>query len=73
MLLQWPFGTQPPNLIPANIYGYTVYMIRGKPKRALEYTRNQKRCIYVIIFIYFVHDLAWQQPNAHAQPPRVRM
>ena len=22
ILLQWPFGTQPPNLIPANISGY---------------------------------------------------
>ena len=29
MLLQWPFGTQPPNLIPANISGYTVYILGG--------------------------------------------
>ena len=25
ILLQWPFGTQPPNLIPTNISGYTVF------------------------------------------------
>ena len=32
-----------------------------------------KRSIYIILYIYIVCDLAWQQPNVHAQSPHVRM
>ena len=37
--LQWPFGTQPPNLIPTNISGYTVC------SRMMYCSKIAKKCL----------------------------
>ena len=44
-------------------------IIRGEPKRAPN-TRKTGSGVY--IYILFVHDLAWQRLNAHAQTPHGR-
>ena len=47
--LQWPFGTQPPNLIPANISGYTV------DNNNLHYCVHNLCIIYSIATMSLVH------------------